>query len=261
LQKSTMDWISVTPPVHKYYADPFIVYSEDDRCIVVFESYSRANRKGHINQALVDFKNKKVTQSPLIIEKCHLSYPFPFLLDNGLFISPESSQIGGQNIYRIERQGNVLKAKKTHFIKQRMVDAVFIAENPKADYKKIYFYTGTGNSDGLLVGAELQISNDPEIYIKNPKILGAYRPGGFVPGPIQPFQKINAEYGKGLCFLDISNEFKEVKSPNFFKSEILKSFNLIKTSHHLHQDSKYICFDTRIELSKSLQTTIVSGKS
>lgn len=260
LQKLTNKCISIIPPIHKYYADPFIVYSEDDSCIVVFESYNRVSRKGQINQFLVDFKFKKVIQRPLIIEKYHLSYPFPFVLDDGLFISPESSQIGRQYIYQISRQGDFIKAHKTHFINQRMVDAVFLKGHQNGSYVNIYFYTGAGNSDGLLVSAALQISGDPEIYIKNPNVVGASRPGGFIPGQIQPFQKTNVEYGRGLCFLDISKGFIEVKPPHSFESENYKSFKIQQNSHHLHQDSKYICFDSRVEVIKSLDTKVVFGE-
>ncbi len=242
IQKSSGRIVSITPPLHLYYADPFIIGTSNDGVTIIYEVYDRVKRKGRIDYAIINFEENKVTQRVLLEEAFHLSYPCPILIDDDLYISPESSEIGKQYFYKITKSGDYYKSIKISSIRQRMVDATFFnTKNPSE--LSVYFYTGLGNDDGMLVSCKLAFREHAILEIQDLKVIGSARPAGILPGKIQPFQRSGGGYGKGLDFKNIFDDFYVFGAIENISSVDDYIISQSDFSHHINECSNYICFD------------------
>jgi hypothetical protein len=245
LQKSTNRVFTIIPPVNFYYADPFIISSNKDRVVIAFEAYDRIRRKGRIDQAIIDFKNNDVKKKILLEEDFHLSYPCPILINNQLYIAPESSEVNTQFIYRLNKIGDYYKPERVASIKHRMVDATFFKLKIQ-DQLLVYFYTGSGNNDGLLVSGKFKFEDKDNLKLQDLNIIGRRRPAGILLGCCQPFQRANDRYGKGIDFANISNipNMLTIFNKNFFSLCDNKHItSQIDCSHHINELDDFVCFD------------------
>ena len=90
---------TVTPGPDRYWADPHLLPGADDRLVLV-EEYLYETRRGRIALLRLD-ESGAVAESRTVLEKdCHLSYPAVFETPEGLFMVPESSELGRVDAYR-----------------------------------------------------------------------------------------------------------------------------------------------------------------
>jgi hypothetical protein len=235
--------VVLSPPVNLYYADPFLLRTSEDTALIAFEVYDRIRRKGRIDQLIVNFKDLTVKQKNLISEDFHISYPCPIFHGDKIYISPESSQINRQLIYELAFTENFATASLVSEIKCRMVDATFIPSGVHGIYD-IYFYTGSSNDDGLLISADLRIADGIFVLGNSYSVVGNSRPAGMLMGAIQPFQKNNGSYGRGVEFYSKLN--KNLNAPcgiPEFPTIALSVRDFLDSSHHINERNGYLCMD------------------
>jgi hypothetical protein len=92
----------ITPPKDRFWADPFIV-ARGDRYYIFIEEKLFAERKGRISVIVM---NRGGGWEPpvLVLEaSCHLSYPFVFEFEGGLYMTPESRGSRTIGLYKCTR--------------------------------------------------------------------------------------------------------------------------------------------------------------
>lgn len=228
--------------------------SHGEKVVLVFEVYDRIKRRGRIDQAIIDFSTKTVEIKSLIEEGFHLSYPCPIYRNGNIYIYPESSQQGMQLLYKLSQGEKFYYAEKVESFNQRMVDATFLPSNDQNN-DSIYFYTGIGNDDGLLISGSINFTVNHRVNYGQMSVVGDFRPAGYLPGVVQPFQSANGYYGAGLIFLDISNGFQPLADDDHRLSKYKKFIPEFKFSHHVNQLEDYFCCDTKIKPRFSVITT------
>lgn len=97
----TPNWAASTfiqaPPGH-FYADPFLVEHEGTRVCLV-EDFSLADGKACISAVrLIDEGHYEIL-GPILQEPFHLSFPFPFVFHDRLFLVPESAEARSIRLY------------------------------------------------------------------------------------------------------------------------------------------------------------------
>ena len=85
-------------PAHRYFADPF-VFRQGNLDVCFVEDYDFRTKKGKISVFKID-GNKYEELGPALDEPFHLSYPFIFTVDDGLYMCPETCEIGEIRLYK-----------------------------------------------------------------------------------------------------------------------------------------------------------------
>ena len=87
------------PPNDRFYADPFVISSNDWTCIFI-EEYEWAKRRGIISVISIDDNGCLSTPRPVLERPYHLSYPFVFKEGSEYYLIPETAQNGTIELYR-----------------------------------------------------------------------------------------------------------------------------------------------------------------
>ena len=227
----------IKPSIFHYYADPFILESNSSYIVLIAEEYQRIRRKGRIVILKINLNTFTLNKQIILDEKYHLSYPYVFSHNNIKFFSPESSILGKQFIYSIRKQDDFYIIQNCFEIKLRMVDASFmISEHNKNEFT-IYYYTGVGNADGMLVKSKFFIIDNCLISPTESCIIDARRPAGNYSENILPLQIISSQYGKGFALIDLNTKQN-------VRDEETKFESFLTRGHHISKDGNNIVIDT-----------------
>jgi hypothetical protein len=79
----------VTPPRDRGWADPFVV-ARDNKYYVFIEEVLYAKKRGHISVLIMNRDGTFEPPVPIVEAPYHLSYPFIFEFENGIYMVPES---------------------------------------------------------------------------------------------------------------------------------------------------------------------------
>jgi hypothetical protein len=91
---------TVTPPLDKFWADPFPVKTDDNRYYIFLEEYLEATGKGHISVMEVTRKEGASTPVKVLERDYHLSYPFIFEWQGTRYMIPETGANRSIELYR-----------------------------------------------------------------------------------------------------------------------------------------------------------------
>jgi len=86
---SFTDFKKMIPPKDMFWADPFLIIREGRRCLFL-EEYSFASDKAHISVMEMAENGTAGPVIKILDEPYHLSYPFLFEYEGGLYMIPES---------------------------------------------------------------------------------------------------------------------------------------------------------------------------
>jgi hypothetical protein len=87
------------PPEDQFWADPFI-WRHNGHTVCFFEALTFRNKRGHIRAWPLDERARPVGESFAVIDRpYHLSYPFVFGYEDGLYMIPESSETRRVELY------------------------------------------------------------------------------------------------------------------------------------------------------------------
>ncbi len=90
--------VDIVPPGNCYWADPFLV-EEAGETYVFFEVFNYAERRGHISVGKISDAGFTFI-GPALANSNHLSYPFIFRHDGGIYMLPETSESRRLEIWR-----------------------------------------------------------------------------------------------------------------------------------------------------------------
>jgi hypothetical protein len=89
----------IIPPKDRFWADPFVISNNNKNYIFVEELLYKKN-KGRISVLELDLKGRIKSNKCVIEKPYHLSYPFIFIMDNSLYMVPESSGNNDIELYK-----------------------------------------------------------------------------------------------------------------------------------------------------------------
>lgn len=227
----------LVPPLHAYFADPFILDVSGDVVEIVFERYNRFRRKADIQWLSVDFAAGTTKRASLIDEPHHLSYPFVIRHEGRVYLMPESCGAAVQRVYRLDREGGRCVARPICTVPARHVDPTVVCLSAEGD-GILRYYTGGSNHDGELRECRIHFSDDALRFDGLSRHAGMHRPGGWWNDEVYPVQQAGTRYGFGLTFTDISG--KLLPPPSALPASIVDDLGHM---HHLSQHGGAITFD------------------
>lgn len=118
--KAEIEWFE-EPKKNHYKADPFI-YSNDNKCYILYEEYDYETRKATIVQKEVVSGSNQTT---VISEKHHLSYPFVVNQNGSNYCIPESHEDKSINLYKLDPKSHQWKWEKKLIDNIEAVDSTF----------------------------------------------------------------------------------------------------------------------------------------
>lgn len=202
------------PPDDVFWADPF-GWQRDGRHFVFFEECPYATRRGHISVMELDGgAHPKGPAVPVIVEPYHLSYPFLFEFEGGLYMVPEKKATRRVDVYRCVEFPHRWEPVKTLMSGLRIVDATLFEHAGrwwmfcavKLKWKGLRY-----DETLFAFHADNPLSSDWTPHPANPLVrdLSRGRPGGRIlrldsGRLLRPSQDCLRHYGDGLNISEIS---------------------------------------------------------
>lgn len=220
LSKSFYRFKNLIPPKNRFWADPFPLV-KDGRNYIFFEELYYNTNKGHISCVEVDKKGMVGEPQIVLSKEYHLSYPFIFEDQGGLFMIPESASNKTVDLYECIKFPDKWKYKRTLINNKKIVDATIIK------YMSIYWmfcneqineFESTHNQLCIYYSEYLNSSNwEPHLLNPIKTDVSAARPAGnFIQanGKIyRPVQNSAKHYGHNLEIFEVltlsETEYKE----------------------------------------------------
>lgn len=242
-QKSMWRFKEITPPVDRFWADPFVIRREDAHH-VFFEECIDAIDKGTIAHVRIDSDGAVSKPVPILEEQYHLSYPFVFEYEGDHYMVPESAANRTVRLYKCTRFPDQWSFVRTLIDDIELVDSTLIfhenrwwlfggqRDNPKVSISEelSVFYT-----DNLLNGTWSAHPCNPVVSdIRCARPAGRiYSKGGKL---FRPSQDCSLSYGGAITINRIekltTERYREVQvdriSPDW-RSDLLGTHNLDRT--------------------------------
>jgi hypothetical protein len=204
--------------IDAFYADPFLLSSDDQNFKILLESYSFNDDYGQISLMKVDKNFNYLNHKVLLDTKSHLSYPFIFTEKNKTYIFPEARQSGKLSCYEFDPVNESINFL-CDILELPLLDATIL----KKDGKYWIFGTLSENVTGYklyvfisnsLLGPYFPHSGNPIKSGKN----GTRSAGNFieVDGVIyRPTQNCEKEYGESITIYKLTelNEMTVSEEP------------------------------------------------
>ena len=204
-------WVDIQKHNNSWFADPFILGTNDECIEVLAEELEYSNRKGRISHLSINKKN-------LTLEKCkpsldiatHLSFP-AYLVENELvYVYPENYNGGAIRIYRYDKPTKKLCDPQV-LLREDLVDAQILK------FKDAYYIFGVKHEDDVEYSYEytknLWIYKSESLFgeykfyqkIENNKKLERGAGHFFILNDklIRPAQICEGGYGRGIVFFEV----------------------------------------------------------
>lgn len=144
----------------KFYADPFLLTSNDGCHKILIEEYPFKDDYGKISLMTLDQDFNIKSQKILLDTKSHLSYPFVFNENSKTYIFPETAQNNKLSCYEYNYETETMSFVKD-IIELPLRDSTIIKHNNK------YWIFGTLSDNGI----------DYKLYVySSDSLLGTYKP-------------------------------------------------------------------------------------
>lgn len=232
-------------PKNKWYADPFILDVNGKTIEVLVEEYTYSIAKGRIARLSIDKTTLELLSEKIILElPTHLSFPAIIRDGKNVFIYPENSQSGANNLYKYDTINDVLTLVKC-FVEEPLTDAIIF------NYKNDRFLFSTKvpneNSNHLLIYKENE-KNTFELYqecfFENKIARNAGNVIKIDDKYYRVAQNCSKVYGGGVVFQEIKLE------NNSFYLDKINEITPFKDSFALHTFNVYdnVCV---IDVSKA----------
>lgn len=200
----------------RWFADPFIINSDDTEIEVLVEEWVDENRRGRISKLIVsrkDFCLKAI--HPLLDLDTHLSFPFFVRAEENLYVIPENSEAGKLSRYCYNRKKDILELDETWTgIEKPLTDAICVPpelSNGRTlilSTEKYDFGGASGNRLGVY-----EKNTEDKYYERISEIVfgnNSARCAGAIfqdAGKwIRPAQDCNKRYGHKLIFQEIEKD-------------------------------------------------------
>jgi len=241
----------LNPPEGFFWADPFVVYHEDNYYMFVEEiSFSEPN--AHISVLRLNKKGDVISGSRILERPYHMSYPFVFTYDNEYYMIPETSGNKTIDIYKCLQFPDKWEFHKT------IMNGLSAVDTTLFEYKgKWWLFTSIDESKGsagLDTDLFLFFSDNPltgtwNSHPLNPVVsdVRSARPAGKIyikDGNIfRPSQNCSGRYGRAINLNMI-----KVLSETDYQEEVFMSIepdwdNKLKGTHTLNFDGLLTVID------------------
>jgi hypothetical protein len=227
------------PYKDRFFADPFILQSNNETIEVLVEEFFYNSWKGVITLLIIDRKTYTLLERKCILDlPTHLSFPFIFRENGEVYIIPENAQSGKLTLYKYHADGMYLDFVKV-ILDVPAVDAVILKED-KAYYLFCTVKGSCTNSDlhayysDSLLGAFKPFKKNP---VKS-DLMSSRLAGDFLryEGDIYRIsQQCSPSYGCGLVFSKIN----ELSPDNFEETAIRVAYPVSPYSRGLHTYNTY----------------------
>lgn len=94
-------WLPIKS-IDTFYADPFLLFSKDEKLKILLEEFSFEKGYGKISLITLDKSFKQVNHKILLDTKNHISYPFIFTENSKTYIFPEAGRSGKLACYEYD---------------------------------------------------------------------------------------------------------------------------------------------------------------
>lgn len=98
----------------RWFADPFILESNDEEITILAEEWYYPANKGRISKLVINKKNYKLKYTRVVLElNTHLSFPAIEKINGNLYIHPENSLAGHHKIYKYNKEQETFEEYST----------------------------------------------------------------------------------------------------------------------------------------------------
>jgi hypothetical protein len=92
----------IDPPKGRFWADPYVL-RRDGAYYIFFEDASIKTGRGHISLIKMNDNGDYTAPTPILERPYHLSYPFIFEWEKGLYLIPESAEVRTVEVYHCRK--------------------------------------------------------------------------------------------------------------------------------------------------------------
>lgn len=239
----------VKPPRGRFWADPFL-YSHHGKTFCFVEDFIYKTNRGHIT-ALEIVGTKVVERGIAVKEPFHLSFPYLFQYQGGLYMCPESSESRQIRIYRCTEFPLKWELQSVVMENVSAADTLLFEKGGKWWMLTSMDQSGTGDhcSELYLFSADSPLHTSWAPHPQNPIRIDAC--GGRNAGLIVDGEKFFRlaqrqgfdQYGQGLLVYEIKM-ISESMFAEELVSEIKPTFRRgLRGTHHLSTDGKTTVID------------------
>lgn len=221
---------------NRWFADPFLLDVTNDAYIVLAEDFEDNRGYAVISKLVVDKQTLELKDVKQLLDRgTHLSFPVIMREGDDVFVYPENSESGEQNLYRYDQQHEQLVKVET-LMQAPLTDAVMIEYGGE----QLMFATTLPNPNGNKVN--MYIKRDGEFELKDTILVQGRtaRMGGdffWVNGALyRPAQDNNECYGGALILQKVIvkdgkwsfEDMRRLTSPHPQYTTGLHTFNMYK---------------------------------
>lgn len=254
-----INWLRLKS-VDRFYADPFLLATNDGSIKILLEDYPYKENYGKISLMTLDQDYKLKTTKLLLDTKSHLSYPFIFNENNKTYIFPETAQNNKLSCYEYDPKNETMSFLKD-IIDLPLRDSTIIK------YDNKYWIFGTMSDNGLDYELHVYYSDNllgtynphPANPIKN-GLDGTRSAGNFITidGIIyRPTQNCQNSYGESITI----NKVTEISETNISEEPYMtirlnpenKNNRRINTIHTINIFKNTIVVDGQLSIFSPLQ--------
>ena len=115
----------------RFYADPFVLKSDNGNINVFYEDYSFYDQYGKVSISILDKDFNLLHQKIILDTKSHLSYPSIYKKEGYVYLIPESSKEGSLFVYEFDQSQTELINKRTVISNEPLLDSTIFFHNGK----------------------------------------------------------------------------------------------------------------------------------
>ncbi len=109
----------------RWFADPFILRTDENEIVLLVEDYDTKQKKGRISKLTIARQGYRLLRVDILLDlPHHLSFPHIIQRDGEVLFMPEALRSKGLTIYRLDEKNNVCEEVET-LTQVQLSDAIF----------------------------------------------------------------------------------------------------------------------------------------
>ena len=189
----------------RWFADPFIIDETEHYYIVLAEEFIYATRLGRLARLTIDKGTCRLVKNETILDlSTHLSFPNPIVVEGRLYVYPENAAAGNtkyftysQGLENPEVLSELPLADPTIFMIEGMY-YLFATLGDECNGNRLRIYQSSKPLSGYKEIQQIEFADNTarragNVFLWNGRL-------------ISPAQICNGDYGKGICFQEITVE-------------------------------------------------------
>lgn len=109
----------------RWFADPFILRTDENEIVLLVEDYDTKQKKGRISKLTIARQGYRLLRVDILLDlPHHLSFPYVIQRDGEVLFMPEALRSKGLTVYRLDEKNNVCEEVET-LTQEQLSDAIF----------------------------------------------------------------------------------------------------------------------------------------